>query len=236
MYQSITFLVRVNGGHLDPIKSFIGLNQGGVLSPLFLITILMIYLASIFDKTCDPVQALRSPLSHLLYAEDLVIISTSHQGLNKCLENLNKYCITWLLEVVIFNPVGRLLNWYSFKYQRIPLQIVKSYCYLGIDFACSGSLLLGRENILEKACKAMSPLLSIIPEFKITCKKSLNLFHSFIPPITLYNSENLANLTHHQIQAPEENINNLLEYVTKSENKYCTSKYFKICTGSKTQM
>ena len=35
MYQSITYLVRVNGGHLDPIKSFIGLKQGGVLSPLF---------------------------------------------------------------------------------------------------------------------------------------------------------------------------------------------------------
>ena len=35
MYHSITYLVWVIGGHLDPIKSFIGLKQGGVLGPLF---------------------------------------------------------------------------------------------------------------------------------------------------------------------------------------------------------
>ena len=239
MYQSITYLVRVCGGHLDPIKSFIGLKQGGVLSPLFF-NIYIDDIASIFDETCDPLQAFHFPLSHLLYADDLVIMSTSHQGLNKCLENLDKYCKTWQLEVnlkksqvVIFNPAGRLLNGYSFKYQGKPIQIVKNYCYLGIDFACSGSLRLGRKNIMEKACKAMSPLLSIIPEFKITCKKSLNLFHSFIRPIALYNSENLAHLTHHQIRALEENKTTLLEYVTKSEINTVHQKFLKYVLGVK---
>ena len=66
---------------------------------------------------------------------------------------------------------------------------------------------------MEKACKVMSPLLSIIPELKIKYKKSLNLFHSFIRPIALYNSENLAHLTHHQIQALEGNKTTLLEYM-----------------------
>ena len=104
----------------------------------------------------------------------------------------------------------------------ISLQIVKNYCYLGIDFACSGSLRLGRENIMEKACKAMSPLLFIIPEFKITCKNYPNLFYSFIRPIALYNSQDLAHLTwrtftHHQIRPLEENKTTLLECVTKSE-------------------
>ena len=130
MCKSITYLVRV--GHLDQIKSFIGLKQGGVLSPLFFNNYID-DIASIFDKTRDPVQALSSPVSHLLYADDLVIISTSHQGINKCLENLDKYCKTWQLEVnlkknqvVIFNQAGRLLNGYSFKYQGISLQIVKT--------------------------------------------------------------------------------------------------------------
>ena len=70
---------------------------------------------------------------------------------------------------------------------------------------------------MEKARKAMTPLLSVISDFEMSCKNSLKLFHSFIRPIALYNSENFAHLTHHQLRAIEENKTNLLAYLTKSE-------------------
>ena len=187
---------------------------------------------------CDPVQVLNSPLSHLLYADDLVILSTSEQGLNKCLENLGTYCTTWQLEVnlkksevIIFNTTGRLLNGYTFNYQGKCLNIVKDYCYLGIDFACSGSLKIGRKNIMEKARKAMSPLLSIIPDFQISCKKSLKLFHSFIRPVALYNAENLSQLTRHQIKALEENKSTFSDYLIKSDINIVHQKFLKYILG-----
>ena len=86
---------------------------------------------------------------------------------------------------------------------------------------------------MEKARKAMSPLLSIIPNFKIPCNDSLYLFHSFIRPIALYNSENLAQFTHHQIRAIEENKATLLDYLTKSETNTVHQKFLKFILGVK---
>ena len=86
---------------------------------------------------------------------------------------------------------------------------------------------------MEKARKAMSSLLSIIPDFKISCKNSLKLFHSFIRPIALYNSENLAHFTHHQIQAIEENKATLLDYLMKSESNTIHQKFLKFILGVK---
>ena len=110
---------------------------------------------------------------------------------------------------------------------------MKRFYHLGVDIACSGSFRIGKMNIMEKARKAMSPLLSIIPNFKISCKDSLNLFHSFIRPIVLYNSENLAQFTHHQIRAIEENKTSLIDYLTKSETNTVHQKFLKFVLGVK---
>ena len=64
MYQSLSYLFKV--GNLETIKSCIGLKQGGVLSP-YLFNVYIDSIKHIFDETCDPVQAVREPLSHLLY-------------------------------------------------------------------------------------------------------------------------------------------------------------------------
>ena len=238
-YRTISYLVKVNGGHLEPIKSLVGLKQGGVLSPI-LFNLYIDDIKNIFDESCDPVKLFDAPLSHLLYADDLVLISTSQKGLNNCLDKLSEFCSEWDLElnykksqVVIFNSSGRILSGYTFQYRGNLLQVVKSYCYLGVDFFCSGTFRTGRINIMEKARKAMSPLLSIIPDFQISCGKSLDLFHSFIRPIALYNSENMTYLTLHQIQAIEENKTTLWEYMKKSEVNILHQKFLKYILGVK---
>ena len=138
MYKSISYLVKMQGGHLEPIESSVGLKQGGVLSPL-LFNLYIDDMKDIFDNTCDPITFLKYPLSHLLYADDLVLISTTQDGLNNCLSKLEHFCDTWHLEVnlkksqvIIFSTSGRILSGYSFKFQKKSLKIVQSYCYLGI--------------------------------------------------------------------------------------------------------
>ena len=239
IYDNISYLIKVSGGYLDPIPSTCGLKQGGVLSPL-LFNLYIDEIKQIFDDTCDPVKLFSAPLSHLVYADDLVLMSTSQMGLNKCLNQLEKFCDTWQLEVnikkskvVIFNPAGRLVNGFNFFYRGKKLEIVKSYCYLGIDFMCSGSFREARTNLSEKAQKAMFPLRAMIKQFQLPCGKSLELFHSLIRPIALYNSENLAHLTHHQIKSIVENKTTLLSYLTNSYLDNSQQKFLKFILGVK---
>ena len=142
----------------------------------------------------------------------MVLISTSKAGLDECLKRMEKFCDTWQMEVnptksqvVIFNPPGRLLTGIQFNFKGKKLDIVKSYCYLGIDFMCSGSFKIARSNLSEKAKKAMFSLKGMINQFQLPCTKSLELFHSLIRPIALYDSENLTHLTHRQTNSVEKN-------------------------------
>ena len=82
-------MVKCHGGHLRPIDSKFGLKQGGILSPL-LFNLYIDDIKDLFDNTCDPVHLLNKPLSHLLYADDLALISTTQSGLNNCLARLEK--------------------------------------------------------------------------------------------------------------------------------------------------
>ena len=86
IYNSVSYQVKIHNGILDPILSSLGLKQGGILSS----TLFNIYvddMKDIFDETCDPITVLGTPLSHLLFADDLLLMSLTEAGLNSCLEN-----------------------------------------------------------------------------------------------------------------------------------------------------
>ena len=162
MYKNISYVIKVRGGYLEPISSTCGLKQGGVLSPL-LFNIFVDEIIKIFDDTCDPVQLYNDSLSHMLYADDLILMSTSKDGLSNCLSRLEKFCDTWQLEVnikkskiMIFNEAGRLLTGTNIFYQKVKMEIVRSYCYLGIEFMCSGSFKLARESLMKRPKKPCS--------------------------------------------------------------------------------
>ena len=72
----------------------------------------------------------------LAFADDLVILSHSQTGLQKCLDRFQSYCIKWKLvvnmkktKIVVFNTkkLGHKLYFYG-----ILITESKSYTYLGI--------------------------------------------------------------------------------------------------------
>ena len=86
MYNSISYIVKVHGGHLKAIPSYCGLKQGGILSSI-LFNLYIDHIKDIFDESCDPIRLLKEPLSHMLYADDLVLLSTSEKGLKTVSQN-----------------------------------------------------------------------------------------------------------------------------------------------------
>ena len=98
----------------------------------------------IFDENCAPVTITDTKISHFLYADDLVIVSLTPEGLQNSLDKISEYAKQKSLTIsikksksMIFNVSGRLIK-KSFNIGGEPLEAVKSFCYLGFEVVPSG--------------------------------------------------------------------------------------------------
>ena len=91
------------------------MRQGDTLSP-DLFKIFINDLVEIFGDECDAVSLGDLKSNCLMYADDVIIVSQSEQGLQKCLNKLETYCEHWYLDIninqtksLVFNKSGKLL-------------------------------------------------------------------------------------------------------------------------------
>ena len=118
----------------------IGVKQGCILSP----TLFPVYLNDLnycFDIFCYPVAIDATKISSLLYADDIVLLSNTAEGLHSTLNKLGIFCETWNLKVniaktkvIVINNSDKLLKGFSFSYMQMPVEIVQEYKYLGIIY------------------------------------------------------------------------------------------------------
>ena len=105
---------------------------------------------------------------------------------------------------MIFNHTGKFIR-DTFTLSDKVLEPVQNFCYLGVDIKCSGTVKHAMNVLNDKGCKALRPLLRVISKFNIPVKTSLKLFHTYISPIILYNTENLSTLTEKELTKFDEN-------------------------------
>jgi hypothetical protein len=87
------------------------------------------------------------PVSHLLWANDLVLLALDAESLQKLLDCLHDYAEKWELSVnigktnvMVFNSSSRILKCsYGFKLGNMDIKPVRRYCYLGIIFSLNDS-------------------------------------------------------------------------------------------------
>ena len=73
--------------------------QGDGLSPL-LFNISINDISNIFDETTSkPIGLNSTEVSCLIYADDLLLLSESKEGLQSCLDSLQIYCDHWKLNI-----------------------------------------------------------------------------------------------------------------------------------------
>jgi hypothetical protein len=117
-------------------------------------------LHSIFDGTCDPVYLDKTPISSLSFADNLLILSESQNGLQSALNKLEKYGYKWQLtvntnktKIMIFH----LRNTFESKkiYKQNQLTEVKEYNFLGNIIDNKGKFKRSTHELSKKALQAL---------------------------------------------------------------------------------
>ena len=117
MYQSVRSCVKTKCGLTPLFDIWQGVKQGEVLSP----TVFNLYLHDLakeleVEDDNSKLYLGDTSINCLLYADDLVLLSKTREGLQKQLHNLDEYCKKWSLKInlsktkiLIFNKNGKML-------------------------------------------------------------------------------------------------------------------------------
>ena len=176
-----------------------GIKQSDNLSPI-LFNIFIDDVVKLFNpEICGDISLDGTPVNSLIYADDLLIISTSQEGLQKSLDKLVEYCNSWKLEintrktkVIIFRPTKKIDN-YSFSIYGERVDIVNNITYLGISLSYTGNFTGAMKNVKLNGMRALFKLLSSLKSSKINnATINIKLFDSTIKPI-LFSSVDCPN-------------------------------------------
>lgn len=161
-----------------------------------------------------------------MFADDLVLLSESSEGLQKSINNLSDYCAKWDLtvnlqktKIIIFNKAGKQLKNFHFSFRSEVIELVSSYTYLGIVFNSCGSFSQAVDRLVEQANKALYKLKQKNVQNNVVT--ALKLFDTLILPILRYCSEIWAPLSASKLSPT--NFLRLCENVgiEKLQTKFC---------------
>ena len=191
IYSKTTYSIKV-GDKISPAFSATnGLKQGCCLSPI-LSNIFQNDLHDIFDERCDPISLGSAILNSISWADDLILISKSKEGLQRCLNLLFLYCKKWGLEVnadktktMVFS--NKLDKTTTFKFNNTPLTNVQSMIYLGFNFSYNGKIKFIMSDRIAKAKKVAGMVLCALRTNKnISTKLALGIYDKQIAPVLMY--------------------------------------------------
>jgi len=224
MYSKIELQIKCGNQLTDKFASSVGVRQGDNLSP----TLFNIYINDLIQcinkqSNTDPVTIGDKTLSLLLYADDVVIVSTSSTGLQNCINALKTFTEEWKLELNLQKTKTLIFNnkeTYSHKFYfgEGEIQCTDKYTYLGIEFDQNCNFQQAINSLQNKGIKAMFKLRQLTDSIT-NINTLLTIFDHTIKPILLYGSEvwginiikqkNLNDLTHIMKDLQDSKLNSL---------------------------
>ena len=130
----------------------------------------------VFDDSCEPVSLNCLKLNCLMYADDLVLMLETAEGLQNSLNILYSYCCDWGLHIdigktksLVIDNTGRLEK-DIFRINNIPIDRTRVYKYLGILFSINGNFTDARIDLHNNGLKASFKLKKSFSELKPNVK------------------------------------------------------------------
>ena len=197
IYSNTKYCIKLNQGVTPYFDSHRGVKQGCNLSP----SLFNVFVNGICDEVdnFDPADLNGIKFNCILYADDLLLISTSQEGLQKGIDAIEVYCHNWKLQVniqkskvIIFNGQGKNLNnKFQFYLNGSQLESVDSFNYLGIVFQCNGKFSAATQRLNNKAQKALFKMYKMLWDSNecYSVRLASKLFDSLVKPIILYGAD-----------------------------------------------
>ena len=194
LYLEDTASIKVGNTYSPPFKTNRGVRQSCVLSPLLFILFLS-DLQEILDNVKDNVKLdEETEISCLMWADDILILSETKEGLQEKLHALQRYSEANKLTVntkktqcMIFNKTGRLLKNHKFTYSNTVLECVREYKYLGFLVTPSGEITSGLKDLRNRAMRALAKMRTTLGAFFMhDISNTIHLYTYVIRPILLY--------------------------------------------------
>jgi hypothetical protein len=199
IYSSVQACVRWNNEVSDFFTCPKGVKQGCMLSPLIFSLLVNEIAEKVNLKGKHGVQFLPGlkEIFLLMFADDMVLISTSPSGLQNQINNLEKAATPLGLEVnaqktkvMVFRKGGHLAKSEKWHYKGMKLEVVNKYKYLGFTLSTKLSFDIALE---EYAGRAKWKILEIMKtmwrigsnDYTVFFK----LFDAQVKPMLLYASE-----------------------------------------------
>jgi hypothetical protein len=196
LYKKTCFHVKTKDGLSQLISDTVGVNQGGNLSP----TLFRQYIADLgkyLHRQCGIVVG-EEILTHILWADDLILISDSESGIQKQLDGLFDFCSAnhmivneMKTKVMHFGPKNKVIV----KFNGKIIQQVDQYKYLGniISSITNSRGDIFKENykyLSDKGRKATFAMHQKLKPFgKLPPNILLHVYDALVKPILVYGSE-----------------------------------------------
>ena len=202
MYSGNMCSIKIGNKRTELFTQGRGVRQGCNLSPA-LFNIYINELANILETSSVPGVSLHNQeVKCLLFADDLVLLSPTAQGLQQSLDLLEHYCQTWALTInpkktktMIFQKRSKSQDVLpKFSIGRHKVEYCTHYTYLGIKISSTGHFNEAVHELREKARRAFYAIKKNI-QTEIPIQIWLKLIECVIEPIALYGSEVWGPLT-----------------------------------------
>lgn len=191
MYSKSKAYIKLSGRLSKQFDINKGTEQGHPLSP-DLFKIFLSDLSELLElKNCPSLW--NKLISHLLFADDLILLALDSKTAQDQINKLIDFCKEWGIEInelktkaVIFGHDITKSLVPKFIINGKPLEIVDSYCYLGIILHKSGKLAEAKNSLKTKAMRAFFGMKRTLNRTKLSTRAVTTLFDSLIKPILLY--------------------------------------------------